>query len=88
MWRGEQCPQLEVGLATFFAEHRKSVRKSNVEVSRTPNLKFWRLLGVEENKIEHVRCVKYRSAPTELWGDTLMNTVPKRGAVASASPET
>ena len=40
-----RCTQLKVELATFFAEHRKSVRNGDVEVSRTPDLKFWMLLG-------------------------------------------
>ena len=88
VWRGEQCSQLEVELATFFAEHRTSVRNSDVEVSRTPNSKFWRLLGGEESKMDHVLCVRYRSASQKLSADTIMKTVPKRGAVASASPET
>ena len=40
VWGGEQCSQLEVELATFFAELCKSVRNSDAEVSHTPDLKF------------------------------------------------
>uniref|UniRef100_A0A7S1ACU6 PH domain-containing protein n=1 Tax=Noctiluca scintillans TaxID=2966 RepID=A0A7S1ACU6_NOCSC len=81
VWGGEQCSQLEVELATFFAEHRKSVRNSDVEVSHTPDLKFWMLLG-GECEIDDVRCVRNRSASTKLWGDTHMDPVPERDLVA------
>ena len=63
----------------FFAAHRKSVRNSDVEVSRTPDLKFW---TGEESQIDHVRCVRYRSASTKLWGDTFMGTVPEPDLIA------
>ena len=65
VWGGEQCSQ-------SVAEHLKSVRNSDVEVSRTPVLKFWMLLRGEESEIDHVRCARYRSASTKLWGDTLL----------------
>ena len=48
VWGGQQCSQLKVELATFFAEHRKSV-----EVSSAPDLKFWMLLGGEESESDH-----------------------------------
>ena len=35
VWRSEQCPRLEVELATFLAEHSTSVRNNDVEVSRS-----------------------------------------------------
>ena len=49
------------GAGAFFAERRKSVRNSDVEVSRTPELEFGMLLGGEKSEIDHVRCVRYRS---------------------------
>ena len=82
VWGGEQCSQLDVELATFFAELRKSVRNSDVEVSHTRDLKFWMLLGGEESEIDDVRCVKNRSPSTKLWSGTLMDTVPERNLVA------
>ena len=75
-------------MATFFAEHRKSVRNSDVEVSRTPDFKLWMLLAGEESETDHVRCVRYRAASTNLWGDTIMDTIPEPHLVWSASPET
>ena len=81
VWGGEQCSQLEVEMATFFAEHRKSVRNSDVEVSHTPDVKFWMLLFLEI-EIDDVRCVRNRSASTKLWGDTIIDTVPERDLVA------
>ena len=54
-------------MATFFDEHRRSVRNSDVEVSRTLDLKFWMLLGGEECEINDVRCVRNRSTSTKLW---------------------
>ena len=67
--------------------NHKSVRNSDVEVSRTPDLKFWMLLGGGESEIDHVRCVRYRAASTKLWGDTFMDTVPEPDLVRSASPK-
>ena len=53
----------------FFAEHRKSVRNSDVEVSRTPGLKFWMLLE-GESKARSVRSITSAatSASTKLGG--------------------
>ena len=82
VWSGEQCSQSEMELATFFAEPRKSVRNSDVEVSHTPDLKFWTLLGGEKSEIHDVRCVRNRSPSTKLWSDTLTHTVPQRNLVA------
>ena len=65
------------GAGAFFAEYRKSVRNSDVEVSRTPDLKFWMFLGGEESEIDHVRCVRKRSVSAKLWGDTFTDTVPE-----------
>ena len=63
VWGGEQCSQLEVKLATFFAEHSKSMRNSDVEVSRTTSLKFWMFLGAEEREFDLVRCVSIVQLP-------------------------
>ena len=55
--------QLEVELPTFFTEHRRSVRNSDVEVSRTPGLKFWMLLGGGDREVDHVRYVSIVQLP-------------------------
>ena len=64
VWDGEFRSHLEVEMATFFAEHRKSVRN---RVPRAPELKFWMLL--EECEIDDV-CIRNRSASTKLGRHT------------------
>ena len=48
---------------------------------------LWNFLGDGALR-KTIRCVRYRSASTKLWSNTIMDTVPERGLVASASPET